>query len=1172
MNITSQAIRIMAIASTCLLAWSAPLKSIDHFWIGTTNLTGDPANWNPATVPVFGDNAIFDNTGLSTTPLFSGLFNPDLVAFSDGTRVYTLTETGVFIWGMSVTGFKNTGLTPNVVIDGGAGLIFSGSASGLTNDSTGPIDYSIGPTSSSAITFRVNSTAGGTPTNFPSYILDNGSSIQFLDASTGGFAFIDLLDSSTMTIDHDISLNAVQSDSGSTMTLGGELTYNLQGGETITDAGVITDGLTSGSIIVQGDGTLILQGTNTYSGGTTVIGNQADVQVSSDANLGNPAGSVTLQDNGALTIVGASNFVSSRPFILNNGGIIDVESPLAFSATLNGPITGTGPLTKIGPGLLILGGANTYSNGTIVNAGILQGTTSSLQGPISLNTGTLVDFNQNFTGTYSGTISGPGGVVINGNGGTGDVIFTGTNTFTGGLFLLGGTLSVSSDASLGAPTGLVTFNGGTLEFLANVTSSRPFTIMGGGGTIQVNATTDTLSGNITGPGHLTVTGSTLGTLILTGTNSYSGGTTINGPTLQGTTNSLQGNIVDNGALVFDQSFNGTYAGNISGTGSVSKNGTGLVIFTGTNSYTGGTFVNAGTLQGNTNSLQGTITDNAALIFNQTTNGTFNGTLLGNGTVTKIGGAVLTINTNNSGFTGTTFINQGTLNLNSILGGNVIDNSILTGNATILGNLTVNSGATISPGNNSIGSISVGGNFVENAGSTYLVDFNGAGSSDIIHVTGTATINGGDVKATSLDGNISLSKEYTILHADGGRTGTYDSITAFNVPFQPILLYDPNNVFMSFGQAFINMAETPNQHQAAEQIASITNPTPAQQALINELIHLTDGPLLAALTQLSGEQFTNLYVLAENSSERFVKMLYDPLRSILNVDPRCRCYCDEDMGDVWVQVGRSRTTYDAGQFVRGLQIQSTEVGLGFQNSSFCEDWTLGFAGYYQQDRTTFSIGGLDKSQTAMGGFYSLYHPCNYYVMADFVAGVTNHRFRRPINVGDIHLEARSDPKVIQAMGYLEVGADSWLGVRCNWLSSLALQPFVGFGFGVYNNRHFDEIGADPVNLDVPSQTNGSAYSRVGLHLTAVDLWQFLDVGIDAAWQCRLSPLRYDIDEHFIGFGTRFPVIGFVKDFSTIDGRINLATHLDEWSFFIEAAGTAGTQVSSYTYMGGLSVSW
>ena len=81
---------------------------------------------------------------------------------------------------------------------------------------------------------------------------------------------------------------------------------------------------------------------------------------------------------------------------------------------------------------------------------------------------------------------------------------------------------------------------------------------------------------ISGTGSLTKTGT--GTMILTGANTYTGGTTISAGTLQigngGTTGTVAGNIVDNAALVFNRTDTLTYAGVISGTGSLTKFGTG----------------------------------------------------------------------------------------------------------------------------------------------------------------------------------------------------------------------------------------------------------------------------------------------------------------------------------------------------------------------------------------------------------------------------------------------------------------------------------------------------------------------------------------------------------------------------------------------------------------------
>ncbi len=165
------------------------------------------------------------------------------------------------------------------------------------------------------------------------------------------------------------------------------------------------------------------------------------------------------------------------------------------------------------------------------------------------------------------------------------------------------------------------------------------------------------TGNGTGTSAIVKTGA--GTLILTGANSYTGGTTVSAGILQGNTASLPGNIINNAALVFDQATTGTYAGAISGTGAMTKQNTGTLILTGANSYTGGTTISAGTLQGNSTSLQGNIVNNAALVFDQAATGTYAGVISGTGTMTKQNAGTLTLTGANS-YSGGTTIGGGTL--------------------------------------------------------------------------------------------------------------------------------------------------------------------------------------------------------------------------------------------------------------------------------------------------------------------------------------------------------------------------------------------------------------------------------------------------------------------------------------------------------------------------------
>ena len=194
------------------------------------------------------------------------------------------------------------------------------------------------------------------------------------------------------------------------------------------------------------------------------------------------------------------------------------------------------------------------------------------------------------------------------------------------------------------------------------------------------------SGVIGGTGSLEKVGT--GRFILTGANTYAGGTTITGGALQigngGTTGSIVGPVVNNGMLIVNRSDAYTLAGNISGTGMFAQVGTGTTTLTGTNTYGGGTLITAGRLVGNTTALQGTIQIDApgVLEFNQMAAGTYAGTLLGTGRFDKTGAGLLTLTGNSATFTGPSFVIGGELRVNGDLRRSVVTVcSVSSGTAT-----------------------------------------------------------------------------------------------------------------------------------------------------------------------------------------------------------------------------------------------------------------------------------------------------------------------------------------------------------------------------------------------------------------------------------------------------------------------------------------------------------
>jgi autotransporter-associated beta strand protein len=218
------------------------------------------------------------------------------------------------------------------------------------------------------------------------------------------------------------------------------------------------------------------------------------------------------------------------------------------------------------------------------------------------------------SGQLSGDITDQGG---ESNGsltktGAGTLILSGNNSFTGTLTVSAGTLAITSANALGGVSNGTIISSGAILDLRNVAvGSEALTI--NGGTLKTSTGTSSLSGNIVLGANsvVDVSGTQLtlsgiisgvnysltktgsGALTLSGANTYSGGTTVSAGTLIGNATSLQGDIANNAAVTFNQTTDGTYAGEMSGSGALTKTGSGALTLSGANTYSGGTTVTGG---------------------------------------------------------------------------------------------------------------------------------------------------------------------------------------------------------------------------------------------------------------------------------------------------------------------------------------------------------------------------------------------------------------------------------------------------------------------------------------------------------------------------------------------------------------------------------------------------
>ncbi|WP_159462722.1 autotransporter outer membrane beta-barrel domain-containing protein [Nitrosovibrio sp. Nv4] len=645
-------------------------------------------------------------------------------------------------------------------------------------------------------TLRVdNANALGTSTAASDLVLNKGSTFYFNTDFTHDYTLV------------GATVN-VQGGEGTTWygapTLSAPTTLNLNGINGTLAGDLADTGANVLSLTRNGMGRMILSGNNTYTGATTV--SQGILQLGSAGALSSGS---NLVFNGAV----------------GTGGSIELTAASGdFTRNLG---TGAGQVQWTGDGgfqssdtdrIVDIGGAGTtltWASGGFVPDGnrLILGTSNNamldFQNGIDLGGGLRTIQVEGGASSgharINGVLSGAGGLNVVGTS-TALLELTGANTYTGGTVVTAGTLSISSDANLGAASSPLILNGGTLANTAAFSTGRSVTLNTASDTFQTDADL-VVGGPISGSGSLNKTGS--GALILTGVNSYAGGTTIAAGVLQvgdgGVLGSIPGNVSNSGTLVFNRSDSISYGGVISGTGVLTKTGTGILTLTGDSSSFGGhTSVDAGTL-----ALHGEL----------------------GGTLDVLAGGRL----------------QG--------GGDIGAND--GAGATIVA-------GTIAPGN-SIGTLMVNGNYVQLPGSTYEVEIAPNGASDRIIATGSADIQGGTVSVIAASGAYIPGSRYTILTANGGLTGQFDALAQGLPRINLGLAYDPNHVYLDVLR-FCDIAGTRNQCAGGSGAESLGPGNPIYSAIVD----LPDQESARrAFSKLSGEGHASVKgVMIEDS--RFVR--------------------------------------------------------------------------------------------------------------------------------------------------------------------------------------------------------------------------------------------------------------------------------------------------------------
>jgi uncharacterized protein with beta-barrel porin domain len=527
---------------------------------------------------------------------------------------------------------------------------------------------------------------------------------------------------------------------------------------------------------------------------------------------------------------GNANVITNNGTWAGNVGANGSTGTITNNLTWNGAVT-TNAGTIINASVATWTGNVNANANVITNNGIWAGNVVSNAGTITNNntwTGTVSNggtFNNNAGATVSGLLTNTAGTTINGGALNNGAVISGGSLTTTGTIAGGLTNSALVNARGGSIGGAVANNAnGTFNVGGTVTGNSTFDNANGATLAVGGAGNYTLQGLLTNAGAVTVAGG--------GTLDASAG---------GVTNNAGGSItVASGGTIRDDLTNA------------------------------GTITNNGAYFANIASNTGTITNNAA----------WTGNVLSNtSTIVNSAGANWTGNVSNGG----TFTNDGTVtgtltntagtttNNGSISGAVAVNGGIFKGTGST-GGLTLASGSTFAPGNGTPGtSATINGGLAFQSGAFYLIGINPATSS-FASATGAATLGGASVYALFSSGSY-VAKQYTILSATGGVSGTFNTLANTNLPsgFTSTLGYDATHAYLNLALSFApppNSGLSANQQGIANAIVNFFN--------TNGGIPIAFGALSSAeLTQVAGEVAIGSQQTTFDAMNLFMGVMTDP---------------------------------------------------------------------------------------------------------------------------------------------------------------------------------------------------------------------------------------------------------------------------------------------------------
>ncbi|MBY0322329.1 MAG: autotransporter domain-containing protein [Reyranella sp.] len=668
--------------------------------------------------------------------------------------------------------------------------------------------------------------------------------------------------------------------------------------------------------------------------------------------------------------------------------------------------------------------------------------------------GSLIIGSGNVPLGLAGAISGPGGLVVQGGG---NVQLSATNTYTGPTTIMSsGKLLVSGPGSIAQSSGVTVASNGIFDIsrawapvsIQSLTGSG--NVFLGGQSLVITNASGTFSGTMSDTGGsfsvagggLTLTG---GSLNFAGTGSFAGGTVVSGGAFQ-------------------------LSGSLSGGLSVGPGGSFTISAGGSLNNTGGTALNMGLLA---------------------VGGTMLGDLLNAGAASNTG----TISGN--------VLNTGTFANNGVVNGSLFNYGTAAGSGTQAGNV-MNFG-TMAPGN-SIGTMSITGNFTNASSGIYSAEVNGAGQSDLISVGGTANLQGGVVSVYAQPGSsFGPRTTYRILNAAGGLTGTFASVNELYPFLLSSLSYDANNAYLTLQiGGFAAAAATPTQATVGAVLDANVNTASGDFANVLSSMAVntfSNAQAQATLQAISGNNYAGFSTSMVQGMQLFMNNFANqtggggsPMSNRVALAEACDVACDTTSPPKWGAWGGAlgglgtvgagqpagTVTYNAGGFAAGLDRLVTDT------------FRMGVtAGYSTGTQWVGGFDGLGRSNTFQVGLYGGFAQDKLY--ADGLIGYAHTQNQMWRNIAIPGLQQRTaygNTGANQWYGQLETGYRFDIGTNANAF----VTPFARLQAYTANQNAFTETGAQSLNLSIAQQQTNSLRSVLGAQLGG---------SMDLGWRERLA---------------------------------------------------------------------